>query len=275
MDWTERDGRSNSSELFHHLTREVASLIRDSAHDLINGNVDSVARMIVAQMAHVHKLGPMEEEPEPGAHTHEQVDTGWGYTCDRGVLGMLEAVNAMPGFATACSCEGTGKTHGYLKVATADNDAASVFCAALERLLPPSGGWALGVNYAPRLPMGHTEEARTVITIDWHPDYLGAVERALKALPTAMFHAMAAPPQYHKGMHRTQVELRAAGGGEPAVYWLDVGQGVLQVGDMLEIREAPGPRFVSSVCTTMLEGAISVPHRLGTISSSRVVVRGF
>jgi hypothetical protein len=274
MNWTERDGRSNASELFQKLAGEVARLLRGSAHDLINGNADSVARLVVAQLAHVHKLGPMEEEPGPEAHIHEQVATGWGYTCDRGVLGMLEAVNAMPGFATACSCEGTGKTHGYLKVATADNDAAGMFCAALEKLLPPSGGWALGVSYAPRLAMGRTEEARTVITIDWHPDYLGAVERALKGLPTAMFYAVATAPQYHKGMHRTQVGLQAAGG-DAAVYWLDVGQGVLQAGDSLEIQEAPGPKVVSSVCTTMLESTISVPHRLGTISSSRVVVRGF
>jgi hypothetical protein len=136
-------------------------------------------------------------------------------------------------------------------------------------LLPPTGGWALSLNYVPSGPMQHTEEARTIISLDWHPDYLGAVEHALVELRRSF------APQYHKGMHRTQVELKTADGLETAVYWLDVRSGGLQPGDRLEILEAPGPRFVSAVCTTLLENAIGVPHRLGTVSSSRFVVRQF
>lgn len=61
-DWTRaRDGRSNSSSEFDTLVNAVEQLIRGEAHALINGRVDVVARLIVAQLAHVWKLRPMED----------------------------------------------------------------------------------------------------------------------------------------------------------------------------------------------------------------------
>ncbi len=59
-DWTvdPKTGRSNSSEPFNDICYAVDRLIRDSAHDLINGNVDCVARLIVAQLAHKHGMSP-------------------------------------------------------------------------------------------------------------------------------------------------------------------------------------------------------------------------
>jgi hypothetical protein len=59
-DWT-RDpetGRSNSSLKFELLVETVAGLIRSDAHTLMSGNAESTARLIMAQLAHVHKLAP-------------------------------------------------------------------------------------------------------------------------------------------------------------------------------------------------------------------------
>jgi short subunit dehydrogenase-like uncharacterized protein len=59
-DWTVDDetGRSNSSLEYVYLQRVVCQLIKDSAFMLINGNVDRVARLIVARLAHVYGLEP-------------------------------------------------------------------------------------------------------------------------------------------------------------------------------------------------------------------------
>lgn len=57
-DWTVKDGRSNSSPDFQNLVFAVSRLIRDSAHDLISGRTDMVARLIVAQLAHKHGMAP-------------------------------------------------------------------------------------------------------------------------------------------------------------------------------------------------------------------------
>lgn len=58
-DWTyDKNGNSNSSEEFKKLCDEVERLIRSDAHSLISGNVASTARLIVAQLAHVHGLRP-------------------------------------------------------------------------------------------------------------------------------------------------------------------------------------------------------------------------
>lgn len=54
-DWTE----GNDSALFAQLTTEVDRLIRESAHDLIAGRSIDVARLVLAQLAHVHGFGPM------------------------------------------------------------------------------------------------------------------------------------------------------------------------------------------------------------------------
>ena len=56
--WTYKNGRSNSSDAFQFLCDEVESMIRGGAHSLIAGNAGSVARLIVAQLAHVHGLVP-------------------------------------------------------------------------------------------------------------------------------------------------------------------------------------------------------------------------
>lgn len=58
-DWTmDESGRSNSSKEYLRLCAAVAELIRESGHALINGGVDRVAGLIMAQLAHVHRLVP-------------------------------------------------------------------------------------------------------------------------------------------------------------------------------------------------------------------------
>jgi len=58
-DWTRGEsGASNSSEEFLKLCAAVEGIIRRSAHFLIAGRSDTVARTIVAQLAHVHGLVP-------------------------------------------------------------------------------------------------------------------------------------------------------------------------------------------------------------------------
>lgn len=59
-DWT-RDpetGRSNSSPEFERLSKEVGRILRSSAADLIGGRTDEVGRLIMAQLAHVHRFAP-------------------------------------------------------------------------------------------------------------------------------------------------------------------------------------------------------------------------
>lgn len=64
-DWTcDRQGRSNASALFEKLCEEVERLIRDDARALIAGNAGSTARLIMAQLAHVHGLAPAAPPPE-------------------------------------------------------------------------------------------------------------------------------------------------------------------------------------------------------------------
>lgn len=59
MNWTyDSAGSSNSSPKFLEICDEVERLIRSSAHTLISGNADHVARLIVAQLAHVHGMTP-------------------------------------------------------------------------------------------------------------------------------------------------------------------------------------------------------------------------
>jgi hypothetical protein len=60
-DWTcDESGRSNSSEAFVGLVAAVESLIRGEAASLIAGRADTVAGLIVAQLAHAHGLIPEE-----------------------------------------------------------------------------------------------------------------------------------------------------------------------------------------------------------------------
>lgn len=67
QDWTHKDGRSNSSARYLHCVAEVKSLILDSAFTLLQGHADTVAGLIVAQLAHVHGL-------EPTADCHENCE---------------------------------------------------------------------------------------------------------------------------------------------------------------------------------------------------------
>lgn len=73
-DWTVNpaSGRSNDSREFHQLVTEVAILIRGSAHALISGDAHGVARLIVAQLAHKHRLVPS------GPESVERLEEGKG-----------------------------------------------------------------------------------------------------------------------------------------------------------------------------------------------------
>ena len=66
-DWTynPETHRCNDSELFHELERRIAYLIRSSASLLLAGHAESVAGLILAQLAHVHDFGPVEREKLP------------------------------------------------------------------------------------------------------------------------------------------------------------------------------------------------------------------
>lgn len=63
-DWTidPKSHHTNSSPEFDQLCKEVERLIRDSAHSLINGQVGSVAGLIMAQLAHVHGMAPQSSK---------------------------------------------------------------------------------------------------------------------------------------------------------------------------------------------------------------------
>jgi len=60
-DWTALNGISNSSEKYLSLVRAVEATMRESAHALINGSVNAVARSIVSSLAHRHGLSPKGE----------------------------------------------------------------------------------------------------------------------------------------------------------------------------------------------------------------------
>lgn len=64
-DWTKsEDGRSNSSDRYNELVVIVSELIRSEAHSLIGGNIETVAGLILSQLAHKHNVGPLEEKKE-------------------------------------------------------------------------------------------------------------------------------------------------------------------------------------------------------------------
>ncbi len=60
VDWTvdPETRRSNSSPEFRQLVSEVTRLIKSEAHSLLNGQVESVAQLIIVQLAHKHGLAP-------------------------------------------------------------------------------------------------------------------------------------------------------------------------------------------------------------------------
>lgn len=66
VDWTvdPETNCANSSPEFKRLSDEVGRIIRDSAHDLIQGNANTVGSLIMAQLAHVHSMAPAEVSVE-------------------------------------------------------------------------------------------------------------------------------------------------------------------------------------------------------------------
>lgn len=65
--WTVgKDGRTNSSPLFEKLVDEVTNMIRDDAHQLLAGNAHMTARLILAQLTHVHGLEPRRPHGQEG-----------------------------------------------------------------------------------------------------------------------------------------------------------------------------------------------------------------
>lgn len=65
-DWTCKAGSTQrySSKKFLTLVKEVDRLIKNSAFFLISGELDSVARLIVTQLAHVQHLAPQGSDSE-------------------------------------------------------------------------------------------------------------------------------------------------------------------------------------------------------------------
>ena len=65
VDWTiGKDGRINSSNEYLRLCDIVTEVVKESAHDLINGNTNKVSRLIVANLAHRCHISLSEQEDE-------------------------------------------------------------------------------------------------------------------------------------------------------------------------------------------------------------------
>ena len=61
-DWTiGGSGRSNSSDTYVRLANVVENIIQDSAHYLLEGRINGVARKIVSNLAHKQSVRPMVE----------------------------------------------------------------------------------------------------------------------------------------------------------------------------------------------------------------------
>lgn len=60
---------------------------------------------------HVEKLVEELIGGDDDGFVHEQVDSGFGYTCDRGVKDFLVAFNRNPGVLSICSCESCKDIH--------------------------------------------------------------------------------------------------------------------------------------------------------------------
>jgi hypothetical protein len=58
LDWTAKDGRTNSSEAYLAIVAAVQRLILQSGDALIRGRIESIARLIVSQLAHVYGMKP-------------------------------------------------------------------------------------------------------------------------------------------------------------------------------------------------------------------------
>ena len=64
-DWTSNGRGSNNSPRFLELCKAVEALIRGDAHMLIQGRADRTAGLIMAQLAHVHNVGPLRAAGGP------------------------------------------------------------------------------------------------------------------------------------------------------------------------------------------------------------------
>ena len=75
VDWTidPDTHRSNSSPEFRELVSEVARLIKDEARNLLNGQVEIAAGLIVAQLAHKHSLAPRHVSVQSAEFNEEGV----------------------------------------------------------------------------------------------------------------------------------------------------------------------------------------------------------
>ncbi len=105
LDWTaDENGRSNSSAEFQRLVAEVARLIRDEAHSLLSGNTEGAARLIMAQLAHVHGLGPHPDAAEVerllrevagiGLYAYEDPSNFWNDPKREEMLGKLRVLSS-------------------------------------------------------------------------------------------------------------------------------------------------------------------------------------
>lgn len=57
-DWTAADGCSNNSRAFNELIAFIADNLRGQAFTIVNGEMEQVARGLLAQLAHVADVGP-------------------------------------------------------------------------------------------------------------------------------------------------------------------------------------------------------------------------
>jgi hypothetical protein len=92
-DWTEApDKGANTSDLYHRISTSVAEILIECTRDLEAGEVKRVARRIVADLAHEHRLTPQDSEPSKEPIVLE--------ICKRSkhLRSTLEAIgNGMPG----------------------------------------------------------------------------------------------------------------------------------------------------------------------------------
>lgn len=64
-DWTiGPHNKSNTSQTFNVLVADIERIIRNDAASLLSGRADSTARIIAAQIAHVHHFVPSKTAKE-------------------------------------------------------------------------------------------------------------------------------------------------------------------------------------------------------------------
>lgn len=111
VDWTvdSSTGRSNSSESFRFLTREVAELLRNSRFDLARCRFEAVAGLILAKLAHVHGLIPKDLLNQEQANKDTKLDLDQLQAQLERLLMLLK--DRKPGLFTWC-----GFLHGKLSL---------------------------------------------------------------------------------------------------------------------------------------------------------------